>query len=87
MYKSPRYNPNMFDAHEAPALNRAFAIAWRVLTSQQADPEKDPSSIGLQSRIASAIIIAAGKGVTNPARMAKAAIEKCAPARALRLAS
>lgn len=87
MSKSPRYNPNMFDAHEAPSFNIAFAMAWRALTSQQADPENDPNSISLQSRIASALIVAASKGVTDPRQMAKAAIERCAPGRVLHLAS
>ena len=87
MSKLPHYSPNMFDAREAPSLNVAFGIAWRALTSSQADPENDPNSIRLQSRIASALIVAASKGVTDPRLMAKAAIERCAPGRMLRFAS
>lgn len=87
MSKPSRYNPNMFSAQEAPGLNQAFAMAWRVLTSQQADPENEPGSIKLQCRIAASIIAVASSGVIDPARMAKATIERCAPPRMLRLAS
>ena len=79
------FNPNMFNAREEPILSEAFGAAWRALTAQQADPESDPGSIALQSRIASAIMIAASKGIIDPALMAKAAIERCS--HSLRLAS
>jgi hypothetical protein len=82
---SPPFNPNMFNASEEPMLSEAFGAAWRALTAQQADPESDPGSIALQSRIASAILGAASKGIKDPALMAKAAIERCS--RSLRLAS
>jgi hypothetical protein len=82
-----RYDPNMFEACCAPAMHEAFARAWRVLTAQQLDPENEPGSIGLQCRIASAIIAAAAGGVTDPTCLAKMAIERCAPTPALRLAS
>ena len=87
MPKSTLPSPNMFDAREAPALYEAFAIAWRVLTAQHADAGNDLGSIRLQSRIASTIIAASVKGVTDPAQMAEAAIKRCAPAPKLRLAS
>jgi hypothetical protein len=82
---SKRFNPNMFNASEEPILSEAFGVAWRALTAQQADPESDPGSIALQSRIASTIMVAASKGIIHPALMAKAAIERCS--RSLRLAS
>jgi hypothetical protein len=82
---SKPFNPNMFNASEEPILSEAFGAAWRALTALQADPEIDPGSIVLQSRIASAIMIAASKGIRDPALMAKAAIERCS--RSLRLAS
>jgi hypothetical protein len=82
---SKPFNPNMFNAAEEPILSEAFGVAWRALTAQQADPESDPGSIALQSRIASTIMVAASKGIIHPALMAKAAIERCS--RSLRLAS
>jgi hypothetical protein len=82
-----KHNPNMFDARDAPALNEAFAMAWRALTAQQANPESQPGSIGLQCRIASTIIAAAYEGVVDPARMAKAAIARCASTPRVRLAN
>jgi hypothetical protein len=87
MGKPARYDPNMFEACCAPALHEAFASAWRVLTAQQDDPENEPGSVGLQRRIASAIIAAAAGGVTDPTRLANMAIERCASRRAFRLAS
>ena len=77
MAKPARYDPNMFEACYAPGLHEAFARAWRVLTAQQRDPENEPGSIGLQRRIASTIIAAAARGVTDPTRLAKTAIERC----------
>lgn len=87
MRKVTRYDPNMFEACRVPVLHQAFATAWRVLTAQQLDPENEPGSIGLQCRIASTIIAAAAGGVTDASRMAKAAIERCAPRPPLRSAS
>jgi hypothetical protein len=78
---STPFNPNMFNASEEPMLTEAFGAAWRALTAQQADPESDPGSIALQCRIASAIMVAASKGIIDPALMAKAAIERCSAAR------
>jgi hypothetical protein len=75
---SKPFNTTMFNASEEPILSEAFGAAWRALTAQQTHPESDPGSIALQSRIASAIMIAASL-------MAKAAIERCS--RSLRLAS
>jgi hypothetical protein len=82
---STPFNPNMFNASEEPILSEAFGAAWRALTAQQADPESDPGSIALQSRIASTIVVAASKGIIDPALMAKAAIERCS--RSSRLAT
>lgn len=87
MGKPARYDPNMFEACLAPALHAAFARAWRVLTAQQRDPENEPGSIILQRRIASTIIAAAARGVTDPALLAKMAIDRCGSMPALRLAS
>jgi len=70
-------DPNMFNAHEEPALSQAFATAWRALIAQH--PQLG-SSIALQSRIASAIMAAAARGVVDPALMAKAAVERCSAA-------
>ena len=70
-------DPNMFDATEEPVLSEAFASAWRALTAQQPDSVDEKGSIALQSRIASAIMAAAAKGVIDPALMAKSAIERC----------
>ena len=87
MSKPVRNSPNMFDVGEAPTLNEAFAKAWRVLTAQQADPENEPGSIGLQCRIAATIMAVASTGVIDPARMAKAAIDRCRLKPKIRFAS
>jgi len=67
-------DPNMFNAREEPALSQAFATAWRALIAQH--PHLG-SSIALQSRIASAVMAAAARGIADPALMAKSAIERC----------
>jgi hypothetical protein len=82
----PQNSPNMFDVREAPTLNEAFAKAWRALTAQQADPENEPGSIGLQCRIAATIIAAASSGVIDPSGMAKAAIDRCSSTPKIRFA-
>lgn len=85
MKKAAQYDPNMFELRRVPLLHQAFAKAWRALTAQQPDPENEPGSIGLQCRIAATIIAVAAGGISDPARLAKAAIERCAPTPALRL--
>lgn len=87
MSKSTQNSPNMFDGREAPTLNEAFAKAWGVLTAQQVNPENQPGSIGLQCRIAATIIAVASSGVIDPARMAKAAIDRCRSTPKIRFAS
>jgi hypothetical protein len=67
-------DPNMFNAAEEPLLSQAFATAWRALTAQRPDLS---GSIALQSRIASALIAASGKGILDPTLLAKFAIERC----------
>jgi hypothetical protein len=86
MSKRTQYSPNMFNVREAPKLNEAFGKAWRVLTAQQADPENEPGSIGLQCRIAATIIAVASSGVIDASRMAKAAIDQCGLTPKIRLA-
>jgi len=86
MSKPAQNSPNMFNLREAPTLNEAFAKAWRVLTARQADPENEPGSIRLQCRIAATIIAVASIGVIDPARMAKAAVDRCSLAPRIRFA-
>lgn len=67
--------PNMFNALEEPMLSEAFARAWRVLIVPLI--EGDPCPIALQSKIASAIMIAASEGIMDPELLAKMAVERC----------